>query len=130
MNMMSTQVKFWGILKGGNVMDPVMLARIQFALTTIYHFFFVPLTIGLAFIIALMQTLYVVKKNEIYKKMAKFWGHLFLINFAVGVVTGIIQEFQFGMNWSDYSRFVGDVFGAPLAIEALLAFFMESTFND
>jgi cytochrome bd ubiquinol oxidase subunit I len=109
-------------------MDPVMLARIQFALTTIYHFFFVPLTIGLAFIIALMQTLYVVKKNEIYKKMAKFWGHLFLINFAVGVVTGIIQEFQFGMNWSDYSRFVGDVFGAPLAIEALLAFFMESTF--
>ncbi|EIJ82005.1 cytochrome d ubiquinol oxidase subunit I [Bacillus methanolicus PB1] len=109
-------------------MDPVMLARIQFALTTIYHFFFVPLTIGLAFMIAIMQTLYAVKKNEIYKKMAKFWGHLFLINFAVGVVTGIIQEFQFGMNWSDYSRFVGDVFGAPLAIEALLAFFMESTF--
>lgn len=109
-------------------MDQVLLARLQFAVTTIYHFFFVPLTIGLVFMVALMETLYVVKKNEIYKKMAKFWGHLFLINFAVGVVTGIIQEFQFGMNWSDYSRFVGDVFGAPLAIEALLAFFMESTF--
>ena len=80
------------------------------------------MSIGLVFIVALMQTLYVVKKKDIYKKMAKFWGHLFLINFAVGVVTGILQEFQFGMNWSDYSRFVGDVFGAPLAIEALLAF--------
>ncbi|MBO0958234.1 cytochrome ubiquinol oxidase subunit I [Neobacillus sp. MM2021_6] len=109
-------------------MDPIMLARIQFAATTIFHFFFVPLSIGLVFMVALMETLYVVKKQELYKKMAKFWGHLFLINFAVGVVTGIIQEFQFGMNWSDYSRFVGDVFGAPLAIEALLAFFMESTF--
>jgi cytochrome d ubiquinol oxidase subunit I len=108
--------------------DPVFLARFQFAATTIFHFFFVPLSIGLVFLVALMETLYVVKKEEIYKKMAKFWGHLFLINFAVGVVTGIIQEFQFGMNWSDYSRFVGDVFGAPLAIEALLAFFMESTF--
>jgi cytochrome bd ubiquinol oxidase subunit I len=109
-------------------MDLVLLARIQFAATTIFHFFFVPLSIGLAFMVAVMETLYVVKKDEFYKKMAKFWGHLFLINFAVGVVTGIIQEFQFGMNWSDYSRFVGDVFGAPLAIEALLAFFMESTF--
>lgn len=109
-------------------MDAVILARAQFAATTIFHFFFVPLSIGLVFMVALMETLYVVKKKEIYKKMAKFWGHLFLINFAVGVVTGIIQEFQFGMNWSDYSRFVGDVFGAPLAIEALLAFFMESTF--
>lgn len=106
----------------------LILARIQFASTTIFHFIFVPISIGLAFIIALMQTLYLVKKNDMYKKMAKFWGKLFLINFAVGVVTGIIQEFQFGMNWSDYSRFVGDVFGAPLAIEALLAFFMESTF--
>jgi cytochrome d ubiquinol oxidase subunit I len=110
------------------IMDQVLLARIQFAVTTIYHFFFVPLTIGLVFMVALMETLYVTKKNEVYKKMTKFWGHLFLINFAVGVVTGIIQEFQFGMNWSNYSRFVGDVFGAPLAIEALLAFFMESTF--
>lgn len=109
-------------------MDPVLLARFQFAATTIFHFFFVPLSIGLVFLVALMETLYVVRNEEVYKKMAKFWGHLFLINFAVGVVTGIIQEFQFGMNWSDYSRFVGDVFGAPLAIEALLAFFMESTF--
>lgn len=80
------------------------------------------MSIGLVFIVALMQTLYVVKKKTSIKKMAKFWGHLFLLNFAVGVVTGILQEFQFGMNWSDYSRFVGDVFGAPLAIEALLAF--------
>lgn len=109
-------------------MDPVMLARIQFASTTIFHFIFVPLSIGLAFLIAIMETMYVVKGNETYKKMAKFWGKLFLINFAVGVVTGILQEFQFGMNWSEYSRFVGDVFGAPLAVEALLAFFLESTF--
>lgn len=109
-------------------MEQVLLARIQFAVTTIYHFFFVPLSIGLVFIVAIMETLYVTRNKEIYKKMTKFWGHLFLINFAVGVVTGIIQEFQFGMNWSNYSRFVGDVFGAPLAIEALLAFFMESTF--
>lgn len=109
-------------------MDPVFLARVQFAATTIFHFFFVPLSIGLVLMVAIMQSMYVAKKEELYKKMAKFWGHLFLINFAVGVVTGIIQEFQFGMNWSEYSRFVGDVFGAPLAIEALLAFFMESTF--
>lgn len=106
----------------------LLLARIQFASTTIFHFFFVPLSIGLAILIAIMETLYVVKKQEVYKKMAKFWGKFFLINFAVGIVTGIIQEFQFGMNWSDYSRFVGDVFGPPLAIEALLAFFLESTF--
>lgn len=109
-------------------MEELLLARLQFAATTVYHFFFVPLSIGLAFIIAVMETIYVVKGKEEYKRMAKFWGKLFLINFAIGVVTGIIQEFQFGMNWSDYSRFVGDVFGAPLAIEALLAFFMESTF--
>lgn len=109
-------------------MDMELLSRIQFASTTIFHFFFVPVSIGLALIIAIMQTMFVVKGDEQYKKMAKFWGKLFLINFAVGVVTGIIQEFQFGMNWSDYSRFVGDVFGAPLAIEALAAFFMESTF--
>ncbi|UOQ44948.1 cytochrome ubiquinol oxidase subunit I [Halobacillus salinarum] len=109
-------------------MNELMLARLQFGATTIFHFLFVPLSIGLVFMVALMETFYVVKGQEIYKKMAKFWGHLFLINFAVGVVTGIIQEFQFGMNWSEYSRFVGDVFGAPLAIEALLAFFMESTF--
>lgn len=109
-------------------MEEIILARIQFASTTLFHFIFVPLSIGLAFIIAIMQTLYVVKKKEIYRTMTKFWGKFFLINFAVGVVTGIIQEFQFGMNWSSYSRFVGDVFGAPLAIEALLAFFIESTF--
>lgn len=109
-------------------MDALILARAQFAATTVFHFFFVPLSIGLAFIVAIYQTMYVVKKNEIYKDMAKFWGKFFLINFAVGVVTGIIQEFQFGMNWSEYSRFVGDIFGPPLAIEALLAFFMESTF--
>lgn len=112
----------------GKRMDMVTLSRIQFASTTIFHYFFVPLSIGLALLIAIMETVYVVKGKAEYKKMAQFWGKLFLINFAVGVVTGIIQEFQFGMNWSNYSRFVGDVFGAPLAIEALLAFFMESTF--
>ncbi len=111
-----------------NKMSNLMLARWQFGITTIYHFFFVALTIGLVFIIAFIETLYVVKRDHTYKQMAKFWGKLFLINFAVGVVTGIMQEFQFGMNWSDFSRFVGDVFGAPLAIEALLAFFLESTF--
>ncbi len=104
------------------------LARFQFAMTTIFHFFFVPFTIGTCFVVAIMETCYVVTKNEEYKKMTKFWGNIMLLSFAVGVVTGIIQEFQFGMNWSDYSRFVGDIFGAPLAIEALLAFFMESTF--
>jgi cytochrome bd ubiquinol oxidase subunit I len=109
-------------------MDIVMLSRIQFASTTIFHYFFVPVSIGLALLIAIMETMYVRKGDEEYKRMAQFWGKLFLINFAVGVVTGILQEFQFGMNWSDYSRFVGDVFGAPLAIEALLAFFLESTF--
>ncbi len=109
-------------------MDVLMLSRFQYAATTIFHFFFVPVSIGLAFLIAIMETMYVVKGKEEYKDMAKFWGKLFLINFAIGVVTGILQEFQFGMNWSDYSRFVGDVFGAPLAVEALLAFFLESTF--
>ncbi len=109
-------------------MDPLFLARMQFALTTIYHFFFVPLTLGLSVLVATMETLYVRTGKDIYKQMTKFWGKLFLINFAMGVVTGIVQEFQFGMNWSEYSRFVGDIFGAPLAIEALLAFFLESTF--
>ncbi|ADG06908.1 cytochrome ubiquinol oxidase subunit I [Kyrpidia tusciae] len=109
-------------------MNPVELARWQFAITTIYHFLFVPLTIGMVLLIAVMETIYVRTGRDVYKKMAEFWGKLFLINFAVGVVTGILQEFQFGMNWSAYSRFVGDVFGAPLAIEGLLAFFMESTF--
>lgn len=108
--------------------DIVTLARFQFAMTTVFHYFFVPFSIGLALVVAVMETMYVVKKDERYRKMAKFWGNIFLLSFAVGVVTGIIQEFQFGMNWSDYSRFVGDIFGAPLAIEALLAFFLESTF--
>jgi cytochrome d ubiquinol oxidase subunit I len=109
-------------------MDPILIARMQFAITTVYHFFFVPLTLGLSILVAVMETLYVRTSQEIYKSMTKFWGKLFLINFAMGVVTGIVQEFQFGMNWSEYSRFVGDIFGAPLAIEALLAFFLESTF--
>jgi len=109
-------------------MDVMTLARLQFAVTTVYHFFFVPLTLGLSIIVALMQTLYVRTDRQVYKDMTKFWGKLFVINFAMGVVTGIVQEFQFGMNWSEYSRFVGDIFGAPLAIEALLAFFLESTF--
>jgi cytochrome d ubiquinol oxidase subunit I len=109
-------------------MDPVTLSRWQFGLTTVYHFLFVPLTLGLGWFVAYMQTRYYQTKDESWRKMAKFWGKLFLINFAIGVVTGIVQEFQFGMNWSEYSRYVGDIFGAPLAIEALLAFFMESTF--
>jgi cytochrome d ubiquinol oxidase subunit I len=109
-------------------MDPVILSRLQFASTTIYHFFFVPLTLGLSWIVALLHTQYYRTGDEKFKRLAKFWGKLFLINFAMGVVTGIVQEFQFGMNWSEYSRFVGDIFGAPLAIEALMAFFMESTF--
>jgi cytochrome bd ubiquinol oxidase subunit I len=104
------------------------LARWQFGITTVYHFFFVPLTLGLSILVALMHTQYYRSGDETHKKMTKFWGKLFLINFAMGVVTGIVQEFQFGMNWSEYSRFVGDIFGAPLAIEALLAFFLESTF--
>lgn len=109
-------------------MEALPLARWQFAITTVYHFFFVPLTLGLSIIVAIMETLYVRTGNEMYKRMTKFWGKLFLINFAMGVVTGIVQEFQFGMNWSEYSAYVGDIFGAPLAIEALLAFFLESTF--
>jgi cytochrome d ubiquinol oxidase subunit I len=109
-------------------MDALALGRWQFAITTIYHFFFVPLTLGLSILVALMETLYVRTGDEVYKRLTKFWGKLFLINFAIGVVTGIVLEFQFGMNWSEYSRFVGDIFGVPLAIEALLAFFLESTF--
>ena len=104
------------------------LARWRFAVTTVYHFLFVPLTIGLSVLVASMQTVWVATGDDRWLRMTKFWGKLFLINFAMGVVTGIVQEFQFGMNWSDYSRFVGDVFGAPLAVEGLLAFFLESTF--
>ena len=106
----------------------VTLARLQFAITTVYHFFFVPLTLGLSILVALMETFYVRTGNDVYRRMTRFWGKLFVINFATGGVTGIVQEFQFGMNWSEYSRYVGDIFGAPLAIEALLAFFLESTF--
>src|SRR4030042_628018 len=109
-------------------MDPVLLSRWQFGLTTVYHFLFVPLTLGLGWFVAYMQTRYYQTKDESWRKLTKFWGKLFLINFAIGVVTGIVQEFQFGMNWSEYSRYVGDIFGAPLAIEALMAFFLESTF--
>ena len=109
-------------------MDALDLARWQFGIVTVYHFLFVPLTIGLSVLVALMQTAWYRTGNATYLAMTKFWGKLFLINFAMGVVTGIVQEFQFGMNWSDYSRFVGDVFGAPLAIEAMIAFFLEATF--
>jgi cytochrome d ubiquinol oxidase subunit I len=109
-------------------MDVLLLARLQFAITIIYHFFFVPLTLGLSLVVAILETIYASTGKEIYKRMTKFWGKLFLINFALGVVTGIVQEFQFGMSWAEYSRFVGDIFGAPLAIEALVAFFLESTF--
>ena len=109
-------------------MDPVTLARWHFGLTCTYHFLFVPLTLGLTLVVAIMQTLWMATDDIAYKRMTKFWGKLMLINFAVGVVTGLVMEFQFGMNWSEFSRYVGDIFGAPLAIEALLAFFLESTF--
>jgi cytochrome bd ubiquinol oxidase subunit I len=108
--------------------DALDLARWQFGITTIYHFLFVPLTIGLSVVVAVLQTAWHRTGRPEYLRATKFFGKLFLINFAMGVVTGIVQEFQFGMNWSTYSTFVGDVFGAPLAMEALLAFFLESTF--
>lgn len=109
-------------------MDALDLARLQFAATTVYHFLFVPITIGTGFLVAGLQTAWYRTGNDKYLRATKFFGKLFLINFAMGVVTGIVQEFQFGMNWSNYSRFVGDIFGAPLAMEGLLAFFLESTF--
>ncbi len=109
-------------------MDALALSRWQFGITTVYHFLFVPITIGLGFIVAGFQTAWVRTDDQRYLKLTRFYGELFLINFALGVVTGIVQEFQFGMNWSAYSRFVGDIFGAPLAMEGLLAFFLESTF--
>ena len=109
-------------------MSSLDLARWQFAITTVYHFIFVPITIGMGFLVAGLQTAWYRTGNTKYLKATKFFGKLFLINFAMGVVTGIVQEFQFGMNWSSYSRFVGDIFGAPLAMEGLLAFFLESTF--
>lgn len=106
----------------------VELSRLQFALTAMFHFIFVPLTLGLSFLLAIMESVYVMTGKEIYKQMTKFWGKLFGINFAIGVATGLTMEFQFGMNWSYYSHYVGDIFGAPLAIEGLMAFFLESTF--
>lgn len=106
----------------------VDLSRLQFAITAFYHFLFVPLTLGLAFILAIMESVYVMTGKQIYKDMVKFWGKLFGINFALGVTTGLTMEFQFGTNWAYYSHYVGDVFGAPLAIEGLMAFFLESTF--
>ncbi|AZS48533.1 MULTISPECIES: cytochrome ubiquinol oxidase subunit I [Microbacterium] len=109
-------------------LDPLALARWQFGLTTVYHYLFVPLTIGMALVAAIFQTAWVRTAKVQYLHLTRFFGKIFLINFAMGVVTGIVQEFQFGMNWSDYSRFVGDVFGAPLAFEGLLAFFFEATF--
>jgi cytochrome bd ubiquinol oxidase subunit I len=109
-------------------MNVVDISRWQFGITTVYHFIFVPLTIGLAPLLAIMQTVWVATGNAAWYRLTKFFGKLFLINFAVGVATGIVQEFQFGMNWSEYSRFVGDIFGAPLAMEGLFAFFFESTF--
>ncbi|MBR3387661.1 MAG: cytochrome ubiquinol oxidase subunit I [Bacteroidales bacterium] len=109
-------------------MDVVIWSRLQFAMTAAYHWLFVPLTLGLALIMAIMETLYVVKKDDFWLKTAQFWIKVFAINFAVGIATGIILEFEFGTNWSNYSWFVGDMFGAPLAIEGILAFFMEATF--
>ncbi len=109
-------------------MDVVIWSRIQFAMTAAYHWLFVPLTLGLALVMAVMETLYVVRKDDFWKKAAQFWMKLFAVNFAVGIATGIILEFEFGTNWSNYSWFVGDMFGAPLAIEGILAFFMEATF--
>jgi len=119
-----------GRTPGRRILDVTALdlARIQFGTTTIFHFFFVPVSIGLAFFVAVCQTLHYRTGKDVYARQVQFFGKLFLISFAVGVVTGIIQEFQFGMNWSQYSRFVGDIFGAPLAMEGLAAFFLESTF--
>jgi len=109
-------------------MDVLMLSRLQFAMATMFHFIFVPLTLGLSIMVAIMETKYVRTGDETYKRMTKFWGKLFVINFVLGVVTGITLEFQFGTNWSRYSEYVGDIFGSLLAIEATVAFFLESTF--
>src|SRR5438309_9419048 len=106
----------------------VDLSRLQFAVTALYHFVFVPLTLGLSWILVIMESVYVMTGKEIYRDMTKFWGKLFLINFAMGITTGITMEFQFGTNWAYYSHYVGDIFGAPLALEGLMAFFLEATF--
>ncbi len=109
-------------------LDIVALSRLQFAVTALYHFLFVPLTLGLSVLLAIMETVYVMTGRTIWRQMTKFWGTLFGINFVIGVATGLVMEFQFGMNWSYYSHYVGDIFGAPLAIEGLMAFFLEATF--
>src|SRR4029453_19160225 len=109
-------------------LDIVALSRLQFAITALYHFLFVPLTLGLSVLLAIMESVYVMTGRRIWRDMTMFWGTLFGINFAMGVATGITMEFQFGTNWSYYSHYVGDVFGAPLAIEGLMAFFLEATF--
>src|SRR4029077_12940814 len=116
--------------RGEAVIDPtvVELSRLQFALTALYHFLFVPLTLGLSLLLAIMESVYVMTKRPIWREMTRFWGTLFGINFAMGVATGITMEFQFGTNWAYYSHYVGDIFGAPLAIEGLMAFFLEATF--
>ena len=106
----------------------VELSRLQFALTAMYHFLFVPLTLGLSILVAMMETVYVMTGRTIWRDMTQFWGLLFGINFVLGVATGITMEFEFGMNWAFYSHYVGDIFGAPLAIEGLMAFFLEATF--
>ena len=109
-------------------MDVLLLSRLQFAVATYFHFLFVPLTLGLSILLAIMETTYVRTGDPGYKAMTKFWGRIFLINFVIGVATGITLEFQFGTNWSRYSRYVGDIFGPLLAVEATVAFFLESTF--
>src|SRR3989338_2248820 len=108
--------------------DVVMLSRLQFGLTALYHFLFVPLTLGLSTLLGIMETVYFISKRPIWREMTKYWGLLFGINVAMGVATGVTLEFQFGTNWSYYSHYVGDVFGTPLAIEGLMAFFLEATF--
>jgi len=108
--------------------DVVELSRLQFGMTALYHFLFVPLTLGMAVLLGIMQTVYVMTGKQIWKDMTKFWGMLFGINFVMGVSTGITMEFQFGTNWAYYSHYVGDIFGVPLAIEGLMAFFLEGTF--
>src|ERR1700732_3515601 len=109
-------------------LDPVSLARLQFAVTALYHFLFVPLTLGLSFLLAVMESAYVMTRRDIWRYTARVWGKLFAINFAMGVATGITMEFQFGTNWAYYSQYVGDIFGAPLALEGLMAFFLEASF--
>src|SRR5512140_297251 len=109
-------------------LDVVTLSRLQFALTALYHFLFVPLTLGLALLLAIMESVYVMTGREVWRDAVKFWGTLFGINFVMGVATGVTMEFQFGTNWAFYSHYVGDIFGAPLAIEGLMAFFLEATF--